>query len=51
MTAYTRDSLVGEGRRATALAILSKPLDIDRMLGLLPPRRLKRSRRLSRGAA
>lgn len=35
MTAFTRDDLVDEARRAAALAILPKPLDMKRVLALL----------------
>ena len=34
MTAFTRDELVEEARRAQALAVLSKPLDLDTVLSL-----------------
>lgn len=35
MTAFTRHELVEEARRAGALAVLPKPLEIDRVLDLL----------------
>jgi DNA-binding NarL/FixJ family response regulator len=35
MTAFTRDELVEEAWRATPLAILSKPLDVGRVLSLI----------------
>jgi DNA-binding NtrC family response regulator len=35
MTAYTRHELVEEARQATALEVLTKPLDLDRVLGLI----------------
>ena len=35
MTAFTRDELVEEARLASALAVLPKPLDMDRVLALL----------------
>ena len=35
MTAYTRDDLVEEGRRLSPMAILPKPLDLERVLTLL----------------
>ncbi len=35
MTAFTRDDLVEEARRAAALAILPKPLDMKHVLALL----------------
>ena len=35
MTAFTRHELVEEARRQTALAVLAKPLDIDRVLRLI----------------
>ena len=35
MTAFTRHELVEEARRATALAVLAKPLDLDRVLRLI----------------
>jgi DNA-binding NtrC family response regulator len=35
MTAYTRDELVAESQRTTGFEVLSKPLDLDRMLPLV----------------
>jgi two-component system response regulator HydG len=35
MTAFTRHELVEEARRARALAVLRKPLDLDRVLALI----------------
>ncbi|MBI2491981.1 MAG: response regulator [Candidatus Rokubacteria bacterium] len=35
MTAFTRDELVADARRATAVAVLAKPLEMDRLLALL----------------
>jgi two-component system, NtrC family, response regulator HydG len=35
MTAFTRHELVEEARRATALAVLAKPLDIEQVLALI----------------
>jgi len=35
MTAFTRHELVEEAGRATAVAILSKPLDIEQLLALI----------------
>ena len=35
MTAFTRHDLVDEARRADALAVLPKPLDIEEMLALV----------------
>ena len=35
MTAFTRDDLVEEARRGTAVAIVPKPLDLDHVLGLV----------------
>lgn len=35
MTAFTRDELVEEARHCGAAAILSKPLDIDQVIGIL----------------
>ncbi len=35
MTAYTQNELVGEAMRNHALAVLPKPVDIDRLLALL----------------
>lgn len=35
MTAYTQNELVGEAKRNHALAVLPKPVDIDRLLALL----------------
>lgn len=35
MTAFTRHELVEEARRCTALAVVPKPLDIDRVLTLI----------------
>lgn len=35
MTAFTRHELVEEARRASALAVVPKPLEIDRVLALL----------------
>jgi len=35
MTAFTRDELVEEARRASALAIVPKPLDLDFLLSLI----------------
>jgi len=35
MTAFTRDELVAEAWRATAVAIVSKPLELDHVLGLI----------------
>lgn len=35
MTAYTRDELVGEAKRQAALAVLPKPLEMDRLLALI----------------
>ena len=35
MTAYTRDELVLESQRTTGFEVLSKPLDLDRVLPLL----------------
>ncbi len=35
MTAYTRDELVAESERTTGYAVLSKPLDLDRLLRLV----------------
>ena len=35
MTAFTRHELVEEARQATALAVLGKPLDIERVLRLI----------------
>src|SRR5438132_14253909 len=35
MTAFTRHQLVEEARRATALAVLAKPLDLDQVLALV----------------
>lgn len=41
MTAFTRDELVEEARRSGAVAILSKPLDIEEVLGVLDTARAK----------
>ena len=35
MTAFARDDLAEEARRAAALAVLPKPLDMERLLALL----------------
>ncbi len=35
MTAFARDDLAEEARRAAALAVLPKPLDVERLLALL----------------
>lgn len=35
MTAFTRHELVEQAKEASALAVLSKPLDMDRLLALL----------------
>ena len=35
MTAYTRDELVAESERTTGHGVLSKPLDLDRLLALV----------------
>ena len=35
MTAFTRHDLVEEARRSTAVAVVPKPLDVDRVLELL----------------
>ncbi len=35
MTAYTRDELVTESQRTTGFEVLSKPLDLDRVLPLV----------------
>jgi len=35
MTAFTRDELVEEARRASAVAVLTKPLDLERVLRLV----------------
>lgn len=35
MTAYTRDELVAESERTTGVGVLSKPLDLDRLLSLV----------------
>jgi len=35
MTAYTRDELVEESQRTTGFEVLSKPLDLERMLPLV----------------
>jgi DNA-binding NtrC family response regulator len=35
MTAYTRDELAAESERMTGFGILSKPLDLDRVLSLV----------------
>jgi DNA-binding NtrC family response regulator len=35
MTAFTRHQLVEEAQRATALAVLAKPLDLDQVLALV----------------
>jgi DNA-binding NtrC family response regulator len=35
MTAFTHDELVAEARRATAVAIVAKPLDLDHVLDLI----------------
>jgi DNA-binding NtrC family response regulator len=35
MTAYTRDELVVESQRTTGFDVLSKPLDLDRLLPLV----------------
>jgi AmiR/NasT family two-component response regulator len=35
MSAFTSHELVAEARRASALAVLPKPLEIDRVLTLL----------------
>jgi len=35
MTAYTRDELVLESQRTTGFEVLSKPLDLDRVLPLV----------------
>lgn len=35
MTAYTRHELVEQARKAKAVAVLPKPLDMDRLLALL----------------
>jgi len=38
MTAYASEDLANEAARLGPLAILIKPIDIDRLIGLLPPR-------------
>lgn len=35
MTAFTRSELIQAARESTAVAVLPKPLDVDRVLGLL----------------
>jgi DNA-binding NtrC family response regulator len=35
MTAFTRDELVREARRASAVAVVPKPLDLDSVLALV----------------
>lgn len=35
MTAFTRDDLVQEARRASAVAVVSKPLELDQVLELV----------------
>ncbi len=35
MTAYTRDELVAEAQQTTGFPVLSKPLDLDRVLAIL----------------
>ena len=35
MTAYTRDELVAESERTTGYGVLSKPLDLDRVLAFV----------------
>ncbi len=35
MTAFARDDLAAEARRAAALAVLPKPIDMERLLALL----------------
>ncbi|MBI2467532.1 MAG: response regulator [Candidatus Rokubacteria bacterium] len=35
MTAFTRSELIEAAKAATAVAVLPKPLDVDRLLGLL----------------
>jgi len=35
MTAFTRDELVDQAHRATAVAVVAKPLDLDRLLAVV----------------
>jgi CheY-like chemotaxis protein len=35
MTAFTRDELVDQAHRATAVAVVPKPLDLDRLLAVV----------------
>jgi CheY-like chemotaxis protein len=49
MTAYTRDELVAESERTTGHGVLSKPLDLDRVLPLV--KRIVASRVGGRGTA
>ena len=35
MTAFTRDELVDQAHRATAIAVVPKPLDLDRLLAVV----------------
>jgi len=44
MTAYASEDLADEAARLGPLAILIKPIDVDRLIGLLPPRHQARLR-------
>jgi DNA-binding NtrC family response regulator len=48
MTAFTHDDLVREARRASAVAVVAKPLDVDAVLSLVD--RVVREGAAARGA-